>query len=320
MQSPSPEKVAPQAAVSGTVAVLGRPNAGKSTLLNALLGEKVSIVSPKPQTTRQQVRGILHLPGAQIVLLDTPGYCAPDSLLQRAMRKTVGSAAASADVNLVVCDVGSPREVGFDLGQTQVFETVAARGQPLVIALNKVDLLPNRDWVLPWIDHCRTLTKAVAIVPLAARRGEGLDNLVAQLRAQLPEGAPQYDEALYTDRSERFLCAELIREQLLYQTHQEVPHTCAVTIEEFADGRRDPQRPRCRLVARIYVARDSQKGIVVGQGGQQIKAIGSIARQRIGQLLGCPTDLALSVHVDAQWPQNEGALRRYNLLAEQLPC
>jgi GTP-binding protein Era len=307
--------------VAGYVAVLGPPNAGKSTLINALLGEKVSIVSPKPQTTRQAIRGILNRPGVQMVLVDTPGFCAPSTPLHRAMRKAVGRAAAAADVSLVVLDIGRHRDGFLREAEQQIIEAAKARTPKLVLALNKVDLLENPNHVLPWIDHCAKAYAPCAILPMAARRGEGLTGLVGALQELLPPGPPLFSTDMYTDRSEKFLCAELIREQLLYQTHQEVPHTCAVTIEEFRDGREQTDRPaRCALVARIYVARDSQKGIVVGQGGQQIKNLGCVARQRIGQLLGCPTDLRLSVHVDPQWPQSEPALRRYGLLSEAHPC
>jgi GTP-binding protein Era len=313
--------------VSGFVAVLGRPNVGKSTLINTFLGEKVSIVSPKPQTTRHRIHGMLNLPEAQIVLVDTPGFCKEASPLHRAMRKSAGAAAADADVNLVVCDIGTGRDGDISEADHEVLRAAKACGSHLLLALNKIDLLARKDALLPWMARYAEAYAPTAMVPVCARSGDGFDELVQQLLKVLPQAPAMFPKDMHTDQAERFICAELIREQLLYQTHEEVPHTCMVTIEAFEDGRADEDEPkdsaaaakhtdRCYLEARIYVERDSQKGIIIGKRGQQIKSIGTVARQRIGQLLGCRVDLRLTVHVDDNWTQKEQSLRRYGFYQE----
>jgi GTP-binding protein Era len=300
---------------AGFVAIVGRPNVGKSTLLNALLGTKVSIVSPKPQTTRTLIHGILNLPHAQLVLVDTPGFCKDRGPLTRALRQVAGTAAADADMSLVVAEV---RGDSAELSEADREVLTAARrssGQ-LLLAINKIDLLPRKESLLPWMAAYAREFELSAVVPISARTGDGLEELTEELIERLPESPPLFPIDMHTDQAERFLCAELIREQLLMQTQEEVPHSAAVTVEHFEDFRDDPRGPLVRLEARVYVERDSQKAIVIGRGGHQIKALGQASRERIEELLDAKVYLRLTVHVDKQWTTNERALRRYGLMPE----
>ncbi len=312
--------------VAGFVAVLGRPNVGKSTLVNTLLGEKISIVSPKPQTTRHRIHGMLNFPEAQLVLVDTPGFCKEGGPLHRAMRQSAGAAAADADVNLVVVDVGTARDDVISDADHEVLRTATRPGSTLLLALNKIDLLARKDALLPWMSRYTEAYQPAAMVPICARSGDGLDTLLHEMVSRLPKGPALFPTDMHTDQAERFICAELIREQLLYKTHEEVPHTCMVTIEAFEDGRPHLQDDaqgdpgRCYIEARIYVERDSQKGIVIGKRGQQIKTIGTVARQRVSELLGCPVELRMTVHVDPHWTQKEQALRAYGFYQEAQQC
>lgn len=290
------------------VALLGLPNVGKSSLLNRLLGAKVSIVSPKPQTTQKRLRGILNLPHGQLVLLDTPGLCSEQTLLHRAMRKTTRASASEADVHVLICDASAAEPLDPHLVTSVNWD------KPTFVVLNKIDKLAHKNHLLPKMQAIAQRVGARGILPMSAKTGENTELLATQVLAAAPPGPPLFAQDLHTDASEREICAELIREQLLVVTHQEVPHTCAVTIESFADGRAEAAG-RCRLVARIMVSRDSQKGIVIGKGGQTLKVIGQHSRHQMARLLGAPTDLQLTVHVDPQWTTQHAALRRYGLIA-----
>ncbi len=296
---------------SGTVALLGRPNAGKSTLVNALVGEKVAIVSSKPQTTRTRIHGIVNRPGVQIVLVDTPGLAPADSALRRAMRQIAGQATAEADTVLLVADCRRERA---ELSQADREVIEAARRAPathVVVAINKVDVLDRKESLLPWMALYQRELEPHAIVPISALQGDGLDRLVRELEAVLPESPPIFPPELHTDQAERFLCAELVREQLFLHLRQEVPYGTAVVIESFEDGRRDDGSGLVRIEGRIYVERDSHKGIVVGKGGTTVKAVSQAARLEMEQLLGCKVYLRVTVHVDPDWTGKEREVSRF---------
>lgn len=294
---------------AGFVALIGRPNVGKSTLVNALLGQKVSIVTPKPQTTRTRIHGILTVSEAQIILVDTPGLCDERSALRKAMRRIAGDAAAESDVALVVTELrGKTPEL-----QPEDLEVIeeARRGRGhVVVAINKIDKLPQKELLLPLMEKYSKELAVDTIVPISARDGDGLELLQERLIERLPESPQLFPEDMVTDQAERVLCAELVREQLMLKTAQEVPHSAAVVIESFEDGRDAEGRGLCRLEGRIYVERDSQKAIVVGKGGSMIKTISEAARKQIEELLGCKVYLRMTVHVDKDWTQSELAVRR----------
>lgn len=298
----------------GFAALVGRPNVGKSTLLNRILGSKVAIVTPKPQTTRTRIQGVTSEDGAQIIWVDTPGFCRDGGPMAKALRQTAGSAAADADVNVLVVEVRGTEPVFSDADE-EVFKAVRRAHSRLIVAINKVDAMGQKETLLPWMAAFQTKFEGMPIYPISARTGEGLEALLAGVEALLPEGPFLYPDDMHTDQAERVICAEMVREQLLLQTQQEVPHGSAVTIESFEDLR-ESSAPLCRIEARIYVERESQKPIVIGRGGHQIKAIGQAARHQMERMLGSQVYLGLSVHVDKQWTADTRALRRYGLLAE----
>jgi GTP-binding protein Era len=304
---------------SGVVALVGRPNVGKSTLLNAFLGEKVAIISPKPQTTRTRLRGIVNLPDAQLVLVDTPGLLlsGPRSTtaLHKAMRHLTGEATSAADVGLLLINLhGETPSVSRE--DRELCERLRAQARHVVVAINKVDKVHPKSRLLPWIAHYAQELAVQDVLPIAAKTGVGLEALRNVLVSKLPEGEAHFPPELHTTEAERFLCEELVREQLLRQTEQEVPHSAAVVIESFEDGRDEADaegRALCRLEGKIVVERESQKGIVVGKGGARIKEVSQRARKEIEALLGCQVYLRLRVTVEAGWTDDPAALRRLGL-------
>lgn len=302
---------------SGFVALVGRPNVGKSTLLNYVLGEKVAIVSPKPQTTRTRIHGILNRPDAQLVFVDTPGLSSGKSALHKAMRRVAGEVADDAEVGLVVINIGrdeSPAAMRVAKEDRELVARVRKSSGQVVVAVNKVDRVQPKQRLLPWLDLYHRELQLEDIFPISARTGDGVDTLVSHVAQRLPLGEPYFPRDLHTDQAERFICQELVREQLLFQTEQEVPHSAVVVIELFEDERDDTQQGGlCRLEGRIILERDSQKGIVVGKRGVRIKEISTRARQQMEQLLGCKVYLRLTVHVDKDWTKSPVALRKYGL-------
>ena len=296
---------------SGFVAIVGRPNVGKSTLVNALLGEKVSIVTHKAQTTRTRIHGILNKEDAQVVLVDTPGFCDSGNALRGIMRRLAGQAPEISDLTVVVTEVGAgaPRLEPVD---RDILDAAKKGGGKAILVLNKVDTLPRKEVLLPWIEFYSNQLEFDALVPVSARRGEGLVELLDLLTPLLPEGPALFPQDIHTDQAERIMCAELVREQLLLQTHQEVPHSAAVIIEHFEDTRAE-DGGMCHLEGRIYLERKSQKGIVIGNRGERIKAISSAARRSIEELLGCKVFLRMQVYVDEQWTRRESSVRRYGI-------
>jgi len=283
---------------SGFVCILGRPNAGKSTLLNALVGEKLAIISPKPQTTRNRIQGIINLPkrkgsdGAQIVLIDTPGVHKPDSSLGRRMMVEVREALEGCDLVLVIMDVThklDPRDQ-FALDLVRQSETKA------FLILNKVDLIRDKAKLLPMIEEYRKLHNFEEVVPISALKRNGLDTLVELIQRALPAGPPYFPEDQVTDQPARFMAAEIIREQVLLNTNEEIPYATTVIVESFEESQK-----LTRIAATIYCERDGQKGILVGRGGQMLKKIGTAARIQIERMLGTKIFLDLFVKVQPGW-------------------
>jgi len=284
------------AARFGTVALVGRPNAGKSTLMNRLLAEKVAIVSDKPQTTRQRIVGILSSAEGQIVFYDTPGVHRPLHRLNRRMMQEATEALGEADVVCLLRDVSEP----FGSGDAYMLDLVAAARQPKVAALNKIDLVAKPK-LLPEIARYAEGNRFSAIVPISAASGDGCDRLLAELWGLLPEGEAGYDRELLTTHSERFLVTERIREKMLEATRDELPFTTAVLLERWED----PGAPRAlRLYAALLVERESQKRILVGKAGATVRAIGTAARQDLEEFLERKVFLDLHVRCERDWREN----------------
>ncbi|MEE8408956.1 MAG: GTPase Era [Myxococcota bacterium] len=296
---------------AGFVALLGRPNVGKSTLVNALTGEKVAIVTPKPQTTRTRITAIVNRPEAQLILVDTPGVLGGRDPLRRALRRVAHGAAAEADLTLVVAEVHR-EEARITHEDRRIVEAARRGSGRVVVALNKIDRLERKEILLPWMQRYASEPGIEAVVPIAALHNDGLDDLVDELVQRLPYSPALFPTDIYTDQAERFLCAELVREQLLLQTRQEVPHSAAVVIDSFEDGR-DESDGMCRLEGRIILEAESQKGIVVGKGGRKIKAVSQAARAEIEELLGCKVFLRMQVEVDRDWTRSDRALLRLGI-------
>jgi GTPase len=290
---------------SGFVSILGRPNAGKSTLLNALVGQKLAIVSPKPQTTRTRILGILEIPSqkrrpaGQVILIDTPGVHKPDSSLGRTMMGEVRQALAGCNLLLLMVDVTQKfgREDQFALEMAQ------RSGTPVLLLLNKIDRLPKKDRLLPIIEDYRRRHDFRETIPLSALRGEGLDRLLEAILANLPEGPRYYPQDQITDQPVRFMVAEIIRQQVVLATSQEVPYATTVVIEEFEEGEK-----LTRVAATIHCEREGQKRILVGRQGQMLKKIGTAARPEIVRLVGTRVYLELYVKVSPAWRESQAFL------------
>src|SRR4051794_1652470 len=283
---------------SGFVCILGRPNAGKSTLLNALVGEKLAIISPKPQTTRNRIQGVVHVPkrkgkgGGQIVLIDTPGVHRPDSSLGRKMMVEVREALEGCDLVLVIIDVSrklDPRDE-FALDMIRRTKTKA------FLLLNKVDRIREKSKLLPLIEQYRKLYDFAEVFPISALKRNGLDALLDRVLEVLPAGPAYFPEDQVTDLPARFMAAEIIREQVLLNTSEEIPYATTVIVENFEEGQR-----LTRIAATIYCERDSQKGILVGKGGQMLKKIGTSARLQIERMVGTKVFLELFVKEEPGW-------------------
>lgn len=302
--------------VSGVVALVGRPNAGKSTLLNALVGEKVAIVSSKPQTTRDRIAGIVNTPDMQALVLDTPGVHDAWTELNRRMVRRAWDAVAEADVVVWVVDLAAiarrarQGEPWLDDEEERLVERLLADSRPIVFVPNKIDVV-GPEQALPAIDTIRARLgdRLTAAVPISAAKADGVDALRAVLRGLLPPGDPRYPTDQWTDATERFLVAEAIREPIVRLTKQEIPYATAVEIEQFDESERDT-RDLVRIHAAIWVDRPQQKPILVGKGGAMIKRIGTEARREIEQLLGCRVHLELFVKVERDWTATPGGVRR----------
>lgn len=291
---------------SGVVAIVGPPNAGKSTLLNQLLQQKIAIVTPKPQTTRNRIMGIVNGPCFQIILLDTPGLHLAQEEINRRMVRVALASLAEADAVLFLVDCAEMGSSRLAKRAQEYAGYLAGITRPVVLALNKRDLIAHEQ-LLPIIDWYQNLHPFSAIVPIAARTGAGVDGLLEELVALLPEGPQYYPEDLPTDASERFIAAEIIREKVFLLTRDEIPYSTAVVIDSFEEG--EP----VVIQATIMVERSSQKGILVGQKGRMLAALRKNATADIEQLLGCKVRLHLWIKVRKDWTENIAILRELGL-------
>ena len=292
---------APAPTRCGLVSIVGRPNVGKSTLLNALVGQKISITSRKAQTTRHRITGIRTLGPAQFVFVDTPGFQTKHgSALHRTMNRSVLSSLSEVDAVLFVVEAGR-----FGLDDAKVLALLPP-GKPALLVANKLDAVKRRNDMLPWLKSMQERHPFAEFVPMSARKQSDVQRLLEILASFLPEGPWLHEEDALTDRSERFLAGELIREKLFRLTGDELPYSCTVQIDRFEE---EPQLKR--IAATIVVERDAHKGMVVGQGGERLKRIGSEARQELEQLLGAKVFLELWVKVRSGWADDEAHLRSF---------
>lgn len=282
---------------SGYAAFIGRPNAGKSTLLNRLVGEKIAAVSNKPQTTRHKIQGIVTSPEGQIVFVDTPGVHKPGYLLNRRMMTAVHDAILSVDLLVLMRDAS----VSTGNGDKFVLDLVKQSEKPAILVLNKIDKIKEKHELLPLIDFYSNEFEFAEIVPVSALRGEAVDNLLAQITKHLPVGEAIFGEDEMTDQPMRVLVAEMVREQILMTTGEEIPYVTAVVTEVYDES--DPES--IKIFCAIYVERDSQKGIIIGKGGIKLKKIGTEARVSIEKVLNKKVFLKLFVKVVADW-RNSG--------------
>jgi GTP-binding protein Era len=285
---------------SGFVAIVGRPNAGKSTLLNRFVGQKIAIVTSKPQTTRNRIQGIVSQPEGQIVFVDTPGLHTAESELGRQMMKEVAAALQGIDVLLLVVDA-SRAEAGVDEGLVERAKTF--RGATM-LALNKVDRV-TKPKLLPLMEAYVKAHEFAAIVPISALEGDGCEELLREIVARLPEGEPYFPTDQVTDQPERFLAAEIVREKAIQLTYHEVPHAVGVVVERFEES-----PTLLRIHATVKVERDSQKKIVIGSKGAMLKRIGTEARKELETLLGAKVFLALHVKVVPNWRESAQEVRQ----------
>jgi GTP-binding protein Era len=289
---------------SGFVALVGRPNAGKSTLLNRLVGQKLAIVSDKPQTTRNRITGVRNFPGAQVVFVDTPGVHRPLHRLNVRMVDAALDALRQVDVVTAVVDASEPPGGG----NRFLMDILSKVRKPKVLALNKVDVLA-KEKLLPLIERYDAFGFA-DIVPISALKGDNVDRLEQVLLSHLPEGAPFYDDDYLTDQPERFFVAELVREQVLHHTRAELPFSSAVIVDKFGEP---DEKGLLRLYCTILVERESQKPIVIGRAGEMIKSIGTAARKELEQFFGARVFLDLRVKVRADWREDERMLDEIGL-------
>ena len=288
----------------GLVALVGRPNVGKSTLLNALVGQKISITSDKAQTTRHRIAGVRTLAESQFVFVDTPGFqTRHGAALNRHLNRTVQGALADVDLVLFVVEAGR-----FGPEDEQVLELVRAARAPAILVANKLDAVQRRAALAPWLQQMQMRHDFAEIVPLSARKPADAQRLLEILRPHLPQGPWLHDEDALTDRSERFLAGELIREKLFRLTGDELPYSSTVVIEKFDE---DPATGLRRIAAAIVVEREAHKGMVIGSGGERLRRIGSEARVELERLLGAKVFLELWVKERSGWADDEAHLRSY---------
>ena len=290
----------------GSVAVIGRPNVGKSTLTNALVGAKVSIVSNRPQTTRHRLLGIATVPAGQIVLVDTPGLHRESgkfkaSAMSRVMNRAARGSLEDVDAAMMVIEAGR-----WDEEDTLAYNVLSDAGIPVVLIVNKVDRLKDRSELLPFLAQISAERTFAAVHPISALKRKGLEALVRDVLAELPEAPPMFGEDEITDRSQRFLAGELVREQLMRQLGEELPYATTVEIERFAeDGH------LLRIGAVIWVEREGQKAIVIGKGGTRLRDIGAKARQQMERLFGAKVFLETWVRVREGWSDDDAALKAF---------
>jgi GTP-binding protein Era len=285
---------------SGFISIIGRPNVGKSTLLNHLLGQKVSIISDKPQTTRNRIVGVKTLPEGQMVFFDTPGiHKAKSRLNQRMVQTAIGSL---QEVDLIFFMIEPDPEPGE--GDRFIAEHLQQIKTPKILIINKIDLV-KKDRLIPLLSYYSDKSQFSEIIPISALTGENIDRLVPTALSYLPEGEPFFPEDLVTDQPVRFLAAEIIREKVFQKTHEEIPYAVAVHIDTFKE---EEEKNLITIQATLFVERDSQKGILIGQKGQMLKQIGKEAREELEALLGARVFMELWVKVKKGWSKNEAFL------------
>lgn len=288
---------------AGFAAMVGRPNVGKSTLTNGLIGEKIAIMSDRPQTTRNRIMCIMNTDNAQIMFLDTPGIHKPHHKLGEFMVKQATSTLEEVDVVLFVIDVTEKRGAGDDY----ILELLKKVKTPVILVVNKIDKLQDKTKLIKVMEEYSRLYKFAAVVPVSALHDKEFPDLVKEITRFLPEGEPYYDEDMITDQPERVIAAEMIREKVLRSTRDEIPHSIAVQVEEF----KEREDGNIYIRATIFVERDSQKGIVIGAKGSLLKKIGQQARMDIENLLACPVFLDLWVKVKPDWRNQEKMLKEF---------
>jgi GTPase len=294
--------------VAGTVAILGRPNVGKSTLLNKIVGQKLAIVSPKPQTTRNRILGVWNGPAGQIVFVDTPGVHAARGALNRFMVDEALGVIDGVDAALLVVEPPqSAAAVKIGTAERQILDVLRQSKKPVVLAINKVDTVKDKTALFPILTAWQEISTFAALVPVSARKGSGVPGVVSELCKLLRPGSPLYDAEMLTDRTERFLASELIREQLFLSLRQELPYATAVVIDNWEER---PDRKDVVIDATIMVERDSQKGIVLGKGGTMLRDIGTRARAEVSTLLDRPAHLRLFVKVAPEWTSSPEGIAR----------
>ena len=294
---------------SGYIAIIGRPNVGKSTLLNRILQEKIAIISDKPQTTRNRILGVKHLPQAQIVFLDTPGIYKPKYKLNQRMVKVALGTLDEVDLIFFIVEATDSVSSGrhgpaAGSGDQFIMERLKELDTPVFLVLNKLDLI-KKEKTIPLVEEYMRLHKFAEVVPISALTGDNVDRLIDVAVKYLPEGEPFFPSDTVTDQPVRFIAAETIREKILHHTREEIPYSVAVVIEEFKE---EPERP-VHIRALILVERDSQKGILIGKKGAMLKTVGTEARMELEALLGTKVFLELWVKVQPDWRQDETVLK-----------
>ena len=287
---------------AGFISILGRPNVGKSTLFNRILGDKIAIVTKKPQTTRNRILGVKNVEGGQFIFLDTPGLHEGRLELNQRMVRTAISSGRDADILIFIIEASSPL---VEKDQQMIKSLEGSKGVPF-LAINKIDLV-KRETLLPIIDQYQRLRPFYKIIPVSAITGEGVAILLNEIMKVLPESPPYFPDDLITDQTERFLVSEIIREKVIQQSYQEIPYSTAVTIEEFKEH---PERNLLVIKGTIHVERDSQKKIVIGKGGQKLRKIGEAARKEVEAFLETRVFLELWVSVEKDWTHDPRALNR----------
>lgn len=294
------------------IAITGRPNAGKSSLTNLLVGEKISIVSEKPQTTRNRINGVLTKDDTQYVFIDTPGMLRARTKLGEHMVKSVRTSVEDVDCVILMADVTKkPSPV-----EQQLIRTFENNGTPAVLLLNKVDLLKNKEELLPLIEQYSKLYEFAEIIPISVKRRINTDKILPALERYASEGEHFFPDDIATDRTERFLCAEIVREKILWTMEQEIPHGTAVDIESFNSRTNKNGAEIIDIGAVVICEKQSHKGMLIGKGGERLKQIGSMARKDIEELLGCKVNLQIFVKVKEDWRNRENVINEFNAADE----
>ena len=293
---------------SGFISIIGRPNVGKSTLLNQILQEKVAIISDKPQTTRNRILGVKHLPDSQLIFLDTPGIHKPQSKLNQRMVRVARDTLEEVDLIFFMIEATEANRIARykplkSGGDRFILDWIHELKTPVFLIINKMDLI-KKERIIPLLQDCSAEFSFAEIVPVSARTGYNIDRLLKVAGGYIPEGAPIFPEDVVTDQPVRFIAGELIREKILHHTRQEIPYSVAVIIEEFKEEKDKPTR----ILATIFVERDSHKGILIGKRGDMLKKVGTEARKEMEALFGNKVYLELWVKVQKDWRQNEPLL------------